>query len=56
MLVKNPSQAPWVICKNCGSKFRMGKSCECGNVKTQEQKDGSFFIVGDSDDIIYDTE
>ena len=50
------SKPIWMHCKNCGRTFRMGGSCECGNVRTKQIEDGAFFIEGDSDDIIYETD
>ena len=56
MLIKDQNKPIWVHCKNCGNSFRMGKSCECGNVRTKEIHEGAYFVEGDSDDIVYDTE
>jgi len=57
MLIKQGDSLPWVICKICDSKFKMGGRCECGNIKTTDQGDGSTLIQSaDSDSVVIDTE
>jgi len=56
MLIKDNSKPIWMHCKSCGNSFRMGSSCGCGGVQTKELKEGAYLVVGDSDDVVYDTE
>ena len=57
MLIRNPSeQLPYMHCKNCGHTFKMGKSCNCGAVKTQIDKAGMVHIEESGNSAVIDTE